>query len=77
MQCKIADPQLNQCLNNFSISIYPELAKGIPDIGIDAYEPLHLDSIEISKGSGPVTLVGKLYNITVKGPGNAVPIYTK
>lgn len=50
---------------------------GIPEINVDPFEPLDLDEVSISKGSGPITLAGGLYNLTVHGPSNATPTFTE
>lgn len=46
-------------------------------MNVDPFEPLHLDRVSVSKGSGPVTLAGSFYNLTVMGPSNATPTYTE
>lgn len=58
------------------MKIFPYLAVGIPEINVDPFEPLPLDSVSVSKGAGPVTLAGSLYDITAVGPSNATPTYT-
>lgn len=45
-------------------------------MNIERFEPLLLDKVSISKGTGPVTLAGSLTNLTVKGPSKAVPTYS-
>lgn len=52
------------------------LFSGIPEINVERFEPLLLDKVSISKGTGPVTLAGILTNLTVAGPSKAVPTYT-
>ncbi|XP_044743565.1 protein takeout-like [Chrysoperla carnea] len=56
--------------------MFPELAKGIPELDITPYEPLYLKRVSVSKGAGAVTLSGSLYNMTVRGPSQAIPTYS-
>lgn len=44
---------------------------GIPELGIDHFEPLIIDSVQVSKGSGSLTLAGGFKNLNIKGPSNA------
>lgn len=44
---------------------------GIPELGIDHFEPLIIPSIQVSRGSGSLTLTGGFKNLIVKGPSNA------
>ncbi len=44
---------------------------GIPELGIDHFEPLVIDSVQVSKGSGSLTLAGGFKNLSIKGPSNA------
>lgn len=44
---------------------------GIPELGIDHFEPLILQSVSVSRGSGSLTLAGGFKNLIVKGPSNA------
>lgn len=43
---------------------------GIPELGIDHFEPLILQSVSVSRGSGSLTLAGGFKNLIVKGPSN-------
>lgn len=51
--------------------MFPSLAKGIPEIGVKKFEPLYIDSVSISKGSGNLVLSGGFKHLIVKGPSNA------
>lgn len=51
--------------------IFPTLSRGIPEIGVDRFEPLHLNDVSISKGSGSLVLNGGFKDLYVKGPKNA------
>lgn len=44
---------------------------GIPELGIDHFEPLVIDSVQVSKGSGSLVLAGGFKNLIIKGPSNA------
>ncbi|KAK5645852.1 hypothetical protein RI129_004316 [Pyrocoelia pectoralis] len=74
--CKRSDPNLSKCLNDMFVRMFPQLAKGIPEANISPFEPLYLDSVSVSKGSGPITLTGSFINLTVVGPSNATPTFT-
>ncbi|KAF5299977.1 hypothetical protein FQA39_LY11350 [Lamprigera yunnana] len=74
--CRKSDPNLSKCLNLMFFDMFPELAKGIPEARISPFEPLYLDTISVSKGSGPITLAGSFINLTVVGPSNATPTFT-
>lgn len=43
---------------------------GIPELGIEHFEPLNLQSVSVSRGSGSLTLAGGFKNLIVKGPSN-------
>ncbi|XP_025834607.1 uncharacterized protein LOC108734142, partial [Agrilus planipennis] len=75
--CKRSDPNLNSCINEMFKNMFPSLATGIPEVKIQRFEPLHLDRVSVSKGSGPIVLAGSLYNLTVFGPSNATPTYNE
>ncbi|KAK4879324.1 hypothetical protein RN001_007470 [Aquatica leii] len=74
--CKRNDPNLATCLNEMFVEMFPELAKGIPEVNISPFEPLYLDTVSVSKGAGPITLAGSFINLTVVGPSNATPTFT-
>jgi len=74
--CKRSDPKMNDCLTELFTVMFPELAKGIPEINVDPFEPLKLDKVSVTKGAGAVILTGSFYNLTVVGPSNSFPTYT-
>lgn len=43
---------------------------GIPELGIEHFEPLILQSVSVSRGSGSLTLAGGFNDLIVKGPSN-------
>lgn len=57
--------------------MFPQLAKGIPEIGVIPYEPLRLKRVSVSKGAGAVTLSGSLYNMMIRGPSKAIPTFSE
>ncbi|GJQ84888.1 hypothetical protein Trydic_g504 [Trypoxylus dichotomus] len=77
LKCERDDPKLGECLNDMLTNIFPELAVGIPEINVEGFEPLYLDRMSVSKDAGPVTLSGSFTNITVAGPSNSTPTYTR
>lgn len=44
--------------------------QGIPELGIDHFEPLIIPSVHVSRGSGSLVLTGGFKNLIVKGPSN-------
>lgn len=51
--------------------MFPQLAMGIPEIGVEHFEPLHIDTVTVSRGSGSLQLIGGFKNLNVKGPSNS------
>lgn len=50
--------------------MFPSLARGLPDLGIEHFEPLLINSVHVSKGGGSLTLAGGFRNLVIKGPSN-------
>ncbi|KAL1491152.1 hypothetical protein ABEB36_011792 [Hypothenemus hampei] len=71
--CRKDDPNINDCINDMFFQMFPYLAKGIPEINVEHFEPLFLDNVSLSKGNGPIVLTGKFYNLTIAGPSNSTP----
>lgn len=46
------------------------LCIGIPEIGVPHFEPLHIDKVSVSRGSGNLNLQGGFHNLIVHGPSN-------
>lgn len=44
---------------------------GLPEVGIEPFEPLKIQNVQISKGMGSLTLAGGFQNLLVRGPSNA------
>lgn len=55
---------LDKLINAFYLLV------GIPELGIEHFEPLILQSVSVSRGSGSLTLAGGFKNLIVKGPSN-------
>lgn len=55
---------------SFENSLNYHSLTGIPELGIDHFEPLIIPSIQVSRGSGSLTLTGGFKNLIVKGPSN-------
>ncbi|CAG9771957.1 unnamed protein product [Ceutorhynchus assimilis] len=72
--CKKTDPKINSCINDMFLQMFPDLAKGIPEINVEHFEPLSLESVSISKGMGPIVLAGSLFDLLVAGPSNSTPV---
>ncbi|KAK7601698.1 hypothetical protein V9T40_009139 [Parthenolecanium corni] len=75
--CRRTDPKLNDCLRHTFQNMFPYLAKGIPEIGIQPLEPMHIEKVGIVKGQGGVTLQGAFNNLIVHGPSNTTALYTR
>lgn len=52
--------------------IFPRIAKGIPDLAIEPFEPLGIKKISVSRNTGQVVqLNGSFNNLKIRGPSNA------
>lgn len=51
--------------------MFPVLARGVPEAGIDAFEPLKINMVTVARGTGSLTLAGGFKNLIVRGPSNA------
>ncbi|XP_050310038.1 protein takeout-like [Anthonomus grandis grandis] len=71
--CKKSDENVNKCINDMFLKMFPSLAVGIPEINVEHFEPLSLDAVSISKGNGAIVLTGSLYDLNVAGPSNSTP----
>lgn len=61
--------QFDQNINNKQN--VQHLSTGIPELGIEHFEPLIIDSVQVSKGSGSLILAGGFKNLIIKGPSNS------
>jgi hypothetical protein len=52
--------------------IFPHIARGIPDLEIEPFEPLGIPKISVSRNTGSVVqLNGSFNNLKIRGPSNA------
>lgn len=77
LTCQRSDPKLNECLTKSFNHMIPALARGIPELGVGKFEPLHVDKIGLQKGNGGVIINGAFRNMEVHGPSNASATYVR
>jgi len=68
--CSRESPNQENCFKRMFESTFPYLAKGIPEIGVPHFEPLHIEKVSVSRGAGNLNLQGGFYNLLVHGPSN-------
>uniref|UniRef100_A0A182RPV7 Uncharacterized protein n=2 Tax=Anopheles funestus TaxID=62324 RepID=A0A182RPV7_ANOFN len=68
--CKRANPNEDDCFKKMFEGTFPYIAKGIPEIGVQPFDPLRIESIQVSRGSGGLTLSGGFKKLSIKGPSN-------
>uniref|UniRef100_A0A2C9GRL0 Haemolymph juvenile hormone binding protein n=1 Tax=Anopheles arabiensis TaxID=7173 RepID=A0A2C9GRL0_ANOAR len=68
--CKRANPNEDDCFKKMFEGTFPYIAKGIPEIGVQPFDPLRIESIQVSRGSGCLTLSGGFKKLSIKGPSN-------
>ncbi|XP_053672331.1 uncharacterized protein LOC128722676 [Anopheles nili] len=68
--CKRANPNEDDCFRKLFEGTFPYIAKGIPEIGVQPFDPLRIESIQVSRGSGGLTLSGGFKKLSIKGPSN-------
>ncbi|XP_059610137.1 protein takeout [Phlebotomus argentipes] len=71
LTCPRENPNQDGCFKKMFEGMFTRLAKGIPEVGIEPFEPLRIKDVEISKGMGSLTLAGGFQNLLVRGPSNA------
>ncbi|XP_046392876.1 protein takeout-like [Ischnura elegans] len=71
--CARTDPKLDDCLRDAFQFMFPNLARGIPEIGVKRFEPLFIPEVKISQGRAgdAFRLQGSFRNILAHGPSNA------
>lgn len=57
-------------MNKMNIQANVMYISGIPELGIEHFEPLLINSVHVSKGGGSLTLSGGFRNLVIKGPSN-------
>uniref|UniRef100_A0AAG5CXW9 Haemolymph juvenile hormone binding protein n=1 Tax=Anopheles atroparvus TaxID=41427 RepID=A0AAG5CXW9_ANOAO len=68
--CRRANPNEDDCFRKMFEGTFPYIAKGIPEIGVQPFDPLRIESIQVSRGSGGLTLSGGFKKLSIKGPSN-------
>ncbi|TMW47942.1 hypothetical protein DOY81_006975 [Sarcophaga bullata] len=69
--CPRNNPNENKCFRKMFEGCFPALAAGIPEIGVNGFEPLHIDQVSVQKGSGNLILAGGFQNLVIRGPSNS------
>ncbi|XP_026466711.1 protein takeout-like [Ctenocephalides felis] len=69
--CQMSNPNKDDCFKNLFEGMFPALSRGIPEIGVASFEPLHIDGVMVSRGSGGLALSGGFRDLQVGGPSNA------
>ncbi|KAK9504310.1 hypothetical protein O3M35_010675 [Rhynocoris fuscipes] len=65
--CHQSDPDLNACIKNSIEDLRPELKKGVPELGVPSIEPLIIEELIATQGTG-LTVTTK--DIKAYGGGN-------
>ncbi|XP_055703719.1 uncharacterized protein LOC129802123 [Phlebotomus papatasi] len=71
LTCPRENPNQDGCFKKMFEGMFKSLAKGLPEVGIEPFEPLKIQNVQISKGMGSLTLAGGFQNLLVRGPSNA------
>ncbi|XP_058062405.1 uncharacterized protein LOC131212527 [Anopheles bellator] len=69
-ECRRQNPNEDDCFKRMFEGTFPYIAKGIPEIGVQPFDPLRIESIQVSRGSGGLTLSGGFKKLSIKGPSN-------
>ncbi|KAK3912600.1 Protein takeout [Frankliniella fusca] len=77
LTCEKSNPDLNECLRQSFNHMIPALARGIPELGVNKFEPLFVDKIGLQKGNGGVIINGAFRDMNVHGPSNATANYVR
>lgn len=66
--CSYKDPNFDKCHLNSIYGLFENVLKGNYKVkGIDSLEPVLLDKVQITQGSGPVSLDASLTNLKISG----------
>jgi len=69
--CNRTDPNQDDCFKGMFEGVFPLIAKGVPELAIEPFEPLHINKISVARNSGQVvTLNGSFDNLKIRGPSN-------
>lgn len=70
LPCSRSDPALDACIKRSFNHLRPYLARGLPELGVPAVEPLLIERLVMENAAGPVRVTAAFTNITVVGPSN-------
>uniref|UniRef100_A0A1B0CU11 Uncharacterized protein n=2 Tax=Lutzomyia longipalpis TaxID=7200 RepID=A0A1B0CU11_LUTLO len=70
LTCPRENPNRDGCFKKMFEGMFTALAKGVPEVGIEPFEPLRIPNVQISKGMGSLTLAGGFKDLLVRGPSN-------
>lgn len=70
LPCSRSDPQINACIRGSFNHLRPYLVNGLPELGVPALEPLHIDQLAMENDAGAVRIKALFTNIIVKGASN-------
>nr|XP_029727964.1 protein takeout-like [Aedes albopictus]XP_029728254.1 protein takeout-like [Aedes albopictus] len=68
--CRRDNPNEDDCFKKMFEETFPYIAKGISEIGVQSFDPLRIESVQVSRGSGALTLSGGFKKLNIKGPSN-------
>ncbi|CAH1099571.1 unnamed protein product [Psylliodes chrysocephalus] len=68
--CHRYDKHLNSCLVEATEKVKPFLAKGIPELGLPAFEPFIIPEINLEQGTSALNFKAKLKNTEIYGLTN-------
>ncbi|PZC80660.1 hypothetical protein B5X24_HaOG214227 [Helicoverpa armigera] len=71
-KCRQKDAKLNECLKMAVPDALRRMKKGIPSLSVPQMEPLHVNSIDVDSGSGPVVITQMYKNIKLHGLTDSV-----
>jgi hypothetical protein len=70
--CSRDNPNENDCFKEMFQGIFPYIAKGIPEMQIEPFEPLKLPQIVVERNTGEmIQLNGSFQDLYVRGPRNS------
>ncbi|XP_046743784.1 protein takeout-like [Diprion similis] len=65
--CSRNDPNIDTCLKSAIQSAIKDLVKGTKELKIAPIDPLHLKTLDISQGTGPVAIVLNFKDVDING----------
>ncbi|XP_063224886.1 protein takeout-like [Bacillus rossius redtenbacheri] len=77
LTCRRSDPEIDECVRRLFQHMFPALAAGIPEIGVQPFEPLYIEQLGLTKGQGAITISGSFRDILAHGPSNATTTYAR